>query len=230
MDLYAEYLSEQAASHYERTVFNEDINTAIQNTKQISFTYMEQLEGWCTRNKASVLIDLVYLLRPNTIVEIGVWGGKSLIPMAQCLKQMKKGKVYGIDPWDSLASIDGMDGVHYEWWFHVDHKLILKGLIEKIFKFKLNEQIELIKATSEEAPVIDNIDMLHIDGNHSEKASMMDVNKWVPLVRTGGIIILDDMDWPTNESAVKFLDTHCIRIAAYQENQENNIWGLWMKP
>lgn len=42
MDLYAEYLSEQAASHYEITVFNEDVSTVIQNTKQTSFSYAER--------------------------------------------------------------------------------------------------------------------------------------------------------------------------------------------
>lgn len=226
MDLYAEYLNEKAASHYESIVLSENIYTVMQNTKQVCFSYMEQLEGWCTRSKASVLIDLIFMLRPNTIVEIGVWGGKSLIPMAQSLKQIKKGKIYGIDPWDNLASMEGMEGDHYDWWYQVDHKSILRGLIEKIFQFNLIEQIELIKATSEEAPIIDNIDILHIDGNHSEKASMLDVNKWVPLVRKGGMIILDDMDWVTNESAVKFLDSHCIRVAVFQEG---NVWGIWMK-
>lgn len=227
MDLYAEYLKEQPASHYERTILNENLNTITQNTKNVSFTFMDHLEGWCTKNKASILIDLVFILRPNKIVEIGVWGGKSLIPMAQSLKQLGKGKIYGIDPWDSLASVEGMEGANYEWWGKVDHRLILMGLIEKIFQFQLNEQIELIKETSENAPIIEDIDILHIDGNHSEKSSMLDVNKWIPLVRKGGIIILDDMDWITNEKAVKFLDEHCIRVAAYQEN---NVWGIWMKP
>lgn len=227
MDIYTEYLNEKPASHYERTILNDHTNGIIQRTKQVSFVFMDHLEGWCTKNKASILIDLTFMLSPNTIVEIGVWGGKSLIPMAQALKEIRKGKIYGIDPWSNLASVEGMEGVNYEWWYQVDHNLILNGLIEKIFLFQLNDQVELIRKTSEETPSILNIDILHIDGNHSEQASMLDVQKWVPLVRKGGVIIFDDMDWITNESAVNYLDEHCIRIAAFQES---NIWGIWLKP
>lgn len=221
-----EYAKEQVTSHYEYVVIKDNINEVIQNTKQVSFRYMDQLEGWCTKNKASILIDIIFMLRPNTIVEVGVWGGKSLIPMAQGLKEIKQGKIYGIDPWNHLASIEGMEGANYEWWNQVDHHAILKGLKEKIIQFDLDNQIELIRETSQEAPNINPIDILHIDGNHSEQASMLDVNKWVPLVRRGGVIILDDMDWVTNQSAVKYLDDHCIRIAAFQEN---NVWGIWVK-
>lgn len=227
MDLYTDHVNQQPASHYERIVLSDQTTGTIQKTKQLSFVFMDQLEGWCTKNKASILIDLVFMIRPNTIVEIGVWGGKSLIPMAQSLKEIQKGKIYGIDPWDNLASIKGMEGANFEWWCKVDHNTILNGLIEKTFLFQLNNQIELIRSTSENAPIINNIDILHIDGNHSEEASMLDVKKWVPLVRKGGFIILDDMDWVTNESAVKYLDENCTRVAAFQEN---NVWGIWLKP
>lgn len=189
--------------------------------------YMDQLEGWCTRNKAAILTDLVFLLRPQTVVEIGVWGGKSLIPMAYALSVTKSGIIYGIDPWDNLASIVGMEGANYDWWDKVDHKMILNGLLDKISKFQLSPQIQLIKDTSENVLPIPNIDMLHIDGNHSEIASMHDVTKWVPLVRKGGVIIFDDVDWPTNAKAVKWLDENCVRVASYQET---NIWGIWLKP
>ncbi|HEV8051121.1 MAG TPA: class I SAM-dependent methyltransferase, partial [Parachlamydiaceae bacterium] len=207
MDLVADYQNDQPPSHYETIVFKEDMTSVVQQTKLLSFIYMDQLEGWCTRNKAAILIDMVFMLRPKTIVEIGVWGGKSLIPMAQALNTTKSGIIFGIDPWDSLASIQGMEGANYDWWGTVDHTMILQGLLEKISKFQLSGHIQLIKDTSENASPIPNIDILHIDGNHSENASMHDVNKWVPLVRNGGIIIFDDVDWITNEKAVQWLDT-----------------------
>jgi hypothetical protein len=214
-------------SHYERVIFKEDIATKMDHTKQTAFHYMNHLEGWCTRNKASILIDLVFMLRPQTIVEVGVWGGKSLIPMAYALKVIEQGKIYGIDPWNSDASVDGMEGANYDWWEKVDHNFILHGLIDKIMEYQLYDQISLIRSTSYNAPPIANIDILHIDGNHSEKSSMIDVNKWVPLVRKSGMIILDDLDWITNDKAVKWLDTHCIRLVVFKETNE---WGIWIKP
>lgn len=215
------------ASHYEYIILNKNTHAIIEQIKLESFYYMKQLEGWCTESKASLLIDLVCMLNPKIIVEIGVWGGKSLIPMANALKYLGNGKIYGIDPWDSSESAKGMDGVNYDWWSHVDHNMILQGLQRKIHEFRLENQVVLIQTTSQKAPFIPNIDILHIDGNHSEEASNLDVNKWVPQVKKGGIIVFDDMSWGTNELAVKWLDKNCIR---FTEFQEDNNWGMWIKP
>lgn len=215
------------SSHYEIVMMNNDTSYHIQRTKWESFNYMDQLEGWCSKNKASILIDLVFMLKPKTVVEIGVWGGKSLIPMAHALRNFSKGKIYGIDPWDNLASIEGMDGVNYDWWNSIDHKKILSGLQSKIVEFGLQNHISLITTTSLLAPLIAEIDILHIDGNHSDKASLIDVEKWVPQVRKGGIIIFDDVTWGTNENAVKWLDDCCIKVAEFQED---NGWAIWIKP
>lgn len=215
------------ASQYEITILNKGTNDLIQRTKQEAFFYMDQLEGWCSKSKASVLIDLVFMLNPKTVIEVGVWGGKSLVPMAHALKVNKRGLAYGIDPWDNLESAEGMEGVNYEWWSSIDHKKILQGLENKIIEFGLENQIILIKATSQLAPIIPDIDILHIDGNHSEKASTLDVNKWVPLVRKGGIIIFDDITWGTNGKAVQWLNENCIKLAEFHED---NDWGVWIKP
>lgn len=214
-------------SHYENVILQVDTLTIINQVKQQAFNSMNLLEGWCTKNKASVLMDLAFMLKPATIVEIGVWGGKSLIPMAYALRANQQGKIYGIDPWDSIESIKGMDGINYDWWKSIDHYKILQGLQLKIIEFSLQDYIILLKTTSEQAPLLYNIDILHIDGNHSEQASFLDVNKWVPHVRSGGIIVFDDITWGTNANAVKWLDENCIKLAQFHED---NDWGIWIKP
>lgn len=226
MDLY-DHQNHLPISHYETIDLKKNWQTQIQKTKEIAFYYMDQLEGWCTKNKASLLIDLIFMLKPETIVEIGVWGGKSLVPMAYALKIMNNGMVYGIDPWDNEASIQEMEGDNFEWWSNVNHEMIFQGLKSKISEFDLDDRIELIRATSERAPSITNIDILHIDGNHGENASTLDVMKWVPLVRKGGVIIFDDMTWGTNANAVKWLNNNCIRFVDFHED---NDWGIWIKP
>lgn len=213
-------------SQYESTILKPDTNELIHAVKQDAYDSMDQLEGWCTKNKASVLIDIIFMLNPDTIVEVGVWGGKSLIPMAHALRANAKGMIYGIDPWDSNESADGMEGANLDWWSSVDHKMILQNLEKKIGEFGLQNQITLIKTTSQLAPVILDIDILHIDGNHSEKASTLDVSKWVPLVRKGGIIIFDDLNWGTNCKAVQWLDENCVKLAEFHED---NQWGVWVK-
>lgn len=221
-----DYKDRTPPSHYVQQVPVAQIEVN-QKVKQSAFQSMHLLEGWCSEQKAAVLIDLVLLLKPTNIVEIGVFGGKSLIPMAYALKANGLGKIYGVDPWDNIASIEGMDGVNREYWNQVNHQAILEGLLEKIGQFQLENQVELIRATSAAAPIVPNIDMLHIDGNHSEEASYVDVTKWVPLVRKGGIIIFDDINWSTTGLAVQWLEAHCTKLAEFRGD---NIWGIWVQP
>jgi predicted O-methyltransferase YrrM len=194
---------------------------------------MDQMNGWCSAQKGTVLVDLVLKSRPKTIVEIGVFGGKSVIPMAYALKVLNQGTIYGIDPWSSFEStqwVTNEQNRHY--WSTIDHEAVLQGLIQKIDQFDLKDQIVLIRNSSADAPIIENIDILHIDGNHSEETSYLDVTKWVPLVKSGGWIIFDDMTWYENgkfttSKATEWLDTNCVKFAEYTDSC---IWGIWVKP
>lgn len=198
----------------------------LERVRYQALTAMTTLEGWCSQYKAALLIDLVLMTAPEVIVEIGVWGGKSLIPMAYALRENGKGKIYGIDPWSSNESIKGMDGVNKDWWGSVNHQKILDGLIQKVNQYGLQDQVQLIRSTSLDAAPIEQIGILHIDGNHSEDCSYLDVIKWVPYVKRGGLILFDDVYWGTTTKAVEWLDANCIRFA---EIGSDNIWGIWIK-
>lgn len=205
-----------------------------EQVKSYALDCMNQLEGWCSELKATTLIDLILKAKPNIIVEIGVWGGKSLVPMACALKALNKGTIYGIDPWTNDASVEEvMQEENKAFWSYVDHDGVFRHLIGKIHQFELQDHIVLIKSSSEEAPEIQGIDLLHVDGNHSTKKSYLDVTKWVPLMNSGGWIIFDDMTWCekgvfTTAKAVEWLDEHCIKIAQFSDIY--CVWGLWVKP
>lgn len=198
-----------------------------------AFGFMNQLEGWCSQNKASVLMDLILKEKPEVIVEIGVFGGKSLVPMACALKANGRGKIFGIDPWNSNASIQGtMDEANKSWWGALDHQMILNGLTKKIHQFALTHQIELIQSTSADAPLIEGIQVLHIDGNHSDETTYLDVTKWVPQMESGGWIIFDDINWYENgmytaSRAVEWLNKNCIKCSEFTDAC---TWGIWVKP
>jgi predicted O-methyltransferase YrrM len=220
----------QSPSHYEEHIAAREF---VANTKKQAFGFMDQMEGWCSQEKGSLLIDLVQKVQPQKIVEIGVWGGKSLIPMAAVLRANGKGKIYGIDPWSNVASIEEtMHPDNKAFWGWIDHEAVMQRLMHNIDAFGLGNQIELIRSTSEDADPITEIDILHVDGNHSEKTSYLDVTKWVPLVKSGGWIIFDDMSWYENgvfttAKAVQWLNEHCIKIAEFNDIC---LWGIWVKP
>lgn len=216
-------------SHYE---YRAKATTSIDSEKRFKQTAlfaMRQLQGWCSEYKASTLMDLVCLMHPQTIVEIGVFGGKSLVPMAYALKALGTGGViYGIDPWSSFASAEGQEGSNQDYWANLDHDSILSELQNKIAIFNLTNQIKLIRATSEDASPIEGIDILHIDGNHSNDASYYDICKWGPLVRKGGMIIFDDITWSTIDKALTFLNENYTKLI--QIDDDSNSWGIWIKP
>ena len=188
---------------------------------------IKQLDGWCSDFKAGTLMELVWLMQPQVVVEVGVFGGKSLVPMAFALKALGSGVAYGIDPWSAGASAEGMDGANKDWWGSLDHAAILAKLEGKITLFGLNDYVQLVQATSEDAAEIPNIDILHIDGNHSNDASYYDALKWVPLVRRGGMIIFDDITWGTTERATEWLDENCVRVITMKDVE--NEWAIWVK-
>jgi predicted O-methyltransferase YrrM len=214
---------DQPPSHYESSA----------QVKEQAFRYMQHLTGWCTNMKAGILIDLILKSKPKVVVEIGVYGGKSLVPMGYALQVNGIGKAYGIDPWMTDASLEDVHNASNRYfWSTIDHEAIRLDLVSKLATFNLNNQIELIQTTSAEAEPIQDIDLLHIDGNHSEKTSFLDVIKWVPLVKSGGWIILDDMTWYeegvyTEAKAVAWLDQHCRKFAEFKDD---SVWGIWVKP
>ena len=210
--------------HYEYVM--DHVKDQKEKVKQLSFHAMDLLEGWCTQKKASVLIDLVLMVKPEIVVEIGVFGGKSLVPMAFAVKENGSGIVYGIDPWEKERSMEGWDDANKDWWGSVDHDAIMTGLQDKIVQFSLQDHIQLLRSTSEQALPIPNIDILHIDGNHSEETSVFDVTKWVPLVKRGGFIVFDDEDWDTTRKAQALMEQYCIRVGEFKDS---NVFGVWMK-
>lgn len=187
---------------------------------------MTNLDGWCPKIKATVLMNLIFNHHPEVVVEVGIFGGKSFIPMAYALKSIGSGVIYGIDPWKSSESVVGFDDANKEWWGNVDHEQVMRKFISKLHEYHLAGISKIIRATSAEAEPIENIGLIHIDGNHSELSALYDVKKWVPLVKSGGFIIFDDCDWNSTKKARDWLDEHCYRITTFQED---NVWGIWMK-
>lgn len=225
-----DYLANHSiASPYEYVV---DVRESVYYLKHQALTSMGYLHGWCSQQKADFLIDLVLQTKPKKIVEIGVWGGKSLIPMAYALRTNNGGVIYGIDPWDNDASLQYVTNEgNKAFWRFADHGAVYRDLVHRIETSDLVSQVELIPLTSEDAPEIPEIDILHIDGNHSEETSFFDVQKWAPLVKKGGFIIFDDMTWfengrYTTEKAVHWLDENCFKLAEFVDVC---VWGVWVK-
>jgi hypothetical protein len=65
------------------------------------------------------------------------------------------------------------------------------------------------------------IDILHIDGNHSEEKSVRDVLLWSSSVSPLGAVVMDDTDWQTTQKAVKLLDVLFNKVDDHTHKENN---------
>ena len=176
------------------------------------YVEVKKLEGWVSPERGVELFDLIVQEKPVICVEIGVFGGRSLISQAMGLRTNGAGKVYGIDPWKTEAALEGENDANKEWWSkNVNLHDIHRGTMEAIWRLGLDPWAIVIRAKSEDAKFLfrDGIDFCFLDGNHSEVSSCRDVLNYLPLLKSGGILVFDDADWASTRAALKAVDLHC---------------------
>lgn len=156
------------------------------------------LWGFCTLDKAGCLIDYVDEICQKVdnpvCVEIGVYGGKSILPVALELKRNKKGIVHAIDPWSNDEATKGYYGEDLDFWHTIDLEKYFRIFKKSIKEFKLTDYVNVIRASSDDAPSFTDIDLLYIDGQHTEQA-LKDVEKYATHVKPGGYCLVDDVNW-----------------------------------
>lgn len=184
----------------------------------VSNDRVPRIHGWTTEEKAIAMAHLILKERPALAVEIGVFGGRSLVPQAMALKALGRGLIVGIDPFSHAAALDGEVGPeNADWWSKLDLDGISKAAWDAITVEGVKDHTALVRCEAQIAAMMfltGSIGILHIDGNHSEKASCRDVHIYYPLVQTGGYIWFDDADWPTTQMALAVLDARCRRVSA----------------
>lgn len=156
--------------------------------------------GWCTVDKATALAALVIGLRPQVVVELGVWRGGSAIPMAMALRRIGAGRLVAIDSWSAEASISGQEQAHATWWGETmgddGHEQALAAFLARLEKHDIgSDRCWVVRQRTDEAVVPDVIDILHHDANHGPQV-LLDVERWAPAVRVGGCLVIDDLHWP----------------------------------
>lgn len=170
--------------------------------------------GWCTVEKAVAMAELVLCEKPDLVVEIGVYGGRSLFPQAMALRKNQRGIAYGIDSWSSEFATEGEnDKTHDDWWRELDLDLLHRRCVEAVRRLRLENHCVLLRCPSHSCHHrFRQIDILHIDGNHSELASVRDVELYLPLVRPRGFVWFDDTNWETTRRALELLGTMAVQV------------------
>jgi hypothetical protein len=181
----------------------------------------EKIEGWCSKEKAIMMAS--FIKSDFLCVELGVFGGRSLLPIAFATNN----KVFGIDAWSKENSLEGVNAIENDdWWGNLDHDYFYdytRNLLEK----HGCGNVQLLRAKS--AHVVDHfqdesIDFLHQDSNHSEETSCDEVEKYHSKVKKNGIWVFDDTNWTTTRKAQGLLESH-----GFMEIYDSGSWKIYKK-
>ena len=173
--------------------------------------YAADLQGW--NDDHPLLIQAVRQIKPRTVIEIGVWKGRSIITIGRTMRELGlDGVIVAIDTWLGSA----------EHWFNRDYNRSLRfeaGYPKLYHCFMQNMVAEELQNLVLPLP-IDSVngaevlrgrgmvaDLIHLDGAHDYRSVRSDLEVWWGLLRPGGCIVCDDYvedgsAWPGLKRAV----------------------------
>jgi cephalosporin hydroxylase/ubiquinone/menaquinone biosynthesis C-methylase UbiE len=123
------------------------------------------------------LQEVVYRLRPDVIVECGIYSGGSMLFHATLCEAMGKGRVIGID------------------------QHIPEDTLEAVTSHRLSRRIEMIEGNSVSPEVVDKVRsrikpgetvLVILDSNHTKEHVAGELNAYSPLVTPGSCIVAAD--------------------------------------
>lgn len=137
-----------------------------------------------------------------TLVEVGVFFGRSLAYLGQRAKEANKGlRVVGIDTFKGSPEFDGGLFVQYEGRkvpiLEMPSGFILQQAFENLDALGLMGTVSLIVSDSAQAASLfadRSCHMVFIDADHQEPAVARDIDAWTPKVAFGGIMAGHDYD------------------------------------
>jgi SAM-dependent methyltransferase len=168
-------------------------------------------EGWNADH--AYLPEAIDRLRPDIVVEVGVWKGASVLAMARRMREIGcHGVVIAVDTW--LGSADHWLDPVLRGRMHVVHgypllyftflgNVAAEGLQDYVLPLPLDSinAFEVLSGKGVRPSV------LHIDAGHDYRSVTTDLEHWWQLLRPGGVLIADDYDaagvvWPEVGRAV----------------------------
>lgn len=164
--------------------------------------------------------DLVALLKPRLLVELGVDRGESYFAFCQAAAEYGTGtRLFGIDAWrgdqhagdydeTTFAQVSAHNQANYE-------------TFSTLIRASFDEALERFDPES--------IDVLHIDGLHTEEAVRHDVEAWLPKLRPGGLLLLHDVNVRTKNFGVWKIWAELQTRGRSWTFQDGPGLGLWQK-
>jgi hypothetical protein len=141
------------------------------------------------------------------------------VPCAAALRHIGAGAIYGVEAWSPHVAIENVTNeINDDWWSRVDFADIKRAFYRFIAAANLTPHVRVIEAPSgRAASLFDEIDFLHIDGSHSVVNAAEDVILYARKVRSGGIVVFDDVNWKSTAPARDLLAALCDTVSVLKD-------------
>jgi hypothetical protein len=137
--------------------------------------------------------DVVATMRPRVLVELGVDRGESYFTFCQSAAENASGtRCFGIDSWTGDEHVGGYDETTFR--EVSEHNAAHYAALSTLLRCNFDD------ALSQFAP--ESIELLHIDGRHTESAVRHDVERWLPKLAPGGVLLMHDVSVRTRDFGV----------------------------
>jgi predicted O-methyltransferase YrrM len=196
--------------------------------KQFISDQFPKMGGWCDAEKGFQIGKLVLDSKPQKIAEIGVFEGKSTLALAKACKMNGSGTVYAIDSWKKEDCIDDENTSNQEWWATLNMDGHYEAFVGHTVRAQVVKNIQFCRMSSWDASrFLPDMDMVHIDANHAEWPSTSDVVNWLPKLKVGGYMIMDDVNWDSTQTALKFVEKRCKFIEKFELKE--SVFSIYQK-
>lgn len=177
-----------------------------------------------------VLPYCISKIRPNLIIEVGSWKGRSAIHMAHALKNYNiQGEILCVDTWLGSPEHWLATGSNQFWFDSLGivngYPTLYETFLNNVVGQGLQNYITPVPLPSETAYFVltqlgIEAEMIYIDAGHEYESVYRDINMYWKLMAVDGVMILDDFNsWPGVSKAV------------YQFAYEHDlfVWGEYGK-
>lgn len=151
--------------------------------------------GQISEEEGLLIQDCAKECRANTSVEIGLAFGTSALFICESLRKNSNTKHYIIDPYQNFEHSYAGIGLNN----------LKRAGFENIIRF-LEKPSHLGLAQLESEKVM--VDLAFVDGWHTFDHVMVDFFMVDKILHEGGIVIMDDSDWPAIEKVCSFISSN----------------------
>ncbi|MFC0282493.1 glycosyltransferase [Camelimonas abortus] len=188
---------------------------------EITYSVPVDIGGGSGFPKVAVMAALAEFLGLTTYIEVGVYRGRSFLPLAWSFAQ-RGGHSIAVDPYsrdeaDEKGLPDDIREAVAAFIATTDWDSVYDEFMGRRSALELDASTTVFrKASSAAFPLVaekaSGSMMIHIDGNHDTRCVMEDVRRYMSLMADGDVLVLDDTDWESVKPALGYAQSSLYTI------------------